>query len=81
MQPERTNRDPRRDNDDVRDPLGSDERVGVDPDTKAEARGTSRDAVGNTARDTDANPTGPEGNDTTKERPRRDQFDDDLDAG
>lgn len=79
--PDDTNRDRYRDNDDVRRPLEPDERVGVHPDTKSEARGDAREAVGNTKRDTDANPTGPEGNDKTRHRPRRDAFDDDLDAG
>ena len=69
------------DNDDVRDPLGPDERSGVHPDTKSEARGKAREAIGNTARDTDTNPTGPEGNDKTKHRPYHDQFDDDLERG
>jgi hypothetical protein len=71
-----TDRDKYRDNDDVRDPLQ--DRAGTDPDTKSEARGDAREAVGNTARDTDAHPTGPEGNDRTRNRPRRDSFDDDL---
>lgn len=79
MARESINRDHYRDNDDVRDPLGSDERSGVHPDTKSEARGKAREAIGNTARDTDTNPTGPEGNDKTKGRPHRDQFDEDLD--
>jgi hypothetical protein len=69
-------RDKYRDNDDVRDPLK--ERPGLDPDTKSEARGDARDAVGNTARDTDAAPTGPEGNDRTRHRPRDDDYDADL---
>lgn len=81
MPRESTNRDRYRDNDDVREPLKPDERVGVHPDTKSEARGDAREAVGNTARDTDTDPTGPEGNDKTKCRPHRDQYDDDLDAG
>ena len=79
MARESINRDHYRDNDDVRDPLGSDERSGVHPDTKSEARGKAREAIGNTARDTDTNATGPEGNDKTKGRPHRDQFDEDLD--
>jgi hypothetical protein len=45
-------RSPYRDNDDVRDPLPSDERAETKPDTKPEARGDAREAVGNTARDT-----------------------------
>jgi hypothetical protein len=53
--------------------------MGTDPDTKSEARGDSREAVGNTARDTDTDPTGPDGNDRTRNRPRRDAFDATLD--
>jgi hypothetical protein len=71
-----TDRDKYRDNDDARDP--STDRAGTDPDTKAEARGDAREAVGNTARDTAADPTGPEGNDRTRHRPRRDAYDGDL---
>lgn len=78
MPRESTNRDRHRDNDDVRDPLGPDERSGVHPDTKSEARGDAREAVGNTTKDTDTDPTGPEGNDKNKNRPRHDKFDDDL---
>jgi hypothetical protein len=44
-------RDRYRDNDDVRDPLEPDERVGTSPDTKNEARGDARENVGNTAHD------------------------------
>ncbi|HEY9227924.1 MAG TPA: hypothetical protein VIP11_14805 [Gemmatimonadaceae bacterium] len=73
-------RDRQRDNDDLRDLLGPNERDDVHPDTKSEARGDAREAIGNTARDTDTNPTGPEGNDKNKNRPRRDRFDDDLAA-
>ena len=80
MARESSNRDRYRDNDDVRDPIDSEDRSGVHPDTKSEARGDAREAVGNNARDTDASPTGPEGNDNTKNRPRGDEFDDDLDA-
>ena len=71
-------RDRYRDNDDMRDQLTGDEREGTSPDTKAEARGDARETVGNTARGTDANPTGPEGNDRTRNRPRADGFDEDL---
>ena len=71
-----SDRDKYRDNDDVRDPVRG--RAETDADTKSEARGDAREAVGNTARDTDAHPTGPEGNDRTRNRPRRDGFDDDL---
>ena len=62
------NRDKYRDGDDVRDPTPADQRVETDADTKSEARGPARENVGNTARGTDANPTGPEGNDRTKRR-------------
>ena len=44
-------RDRYRDDDDVRDPLAADERVGTSPDTKSEARGDARENVGNTAHD------------------------------
>ena len=81
MAGESSNRDRYRDNDDVRDPVGSEDRSGIRPDTKSEARGDAREAVGNNARDTDASPTGPEGNDRTRNRPDRDEFDADLDAG
>jgi hypothetical protein len=71
-------RDKYRDNDDMRDPV--EDRVGTDPDTKAEARGDAREAVGNTARGTAADPTGREGNDRTRHRPRPDAYDEDLEA-
>ena len=73
-----SDRDRYRDDDDMRAPL--EDRSGTKPDTKAEARGDAREAVGNTTRDTAASPTGPEGNDRTANRPRRDGFDDDLDV-
>lgn len=74
-------RDKHRDNDDVRRPLAGDARTGGKSDTKSESRGNARDAVGNTARDTDTDITGAEGNDKTRKREdRRDQFDDSLDA-
>ena len=60
-------RDKYRDNDDMRDPLSGDERTGTAPDSKSEARGDARETIGNTARGTAANPTGPEGNDRTKQ--------------
>jgi hypothetical protein len=69
-------RDKYLDNDDVRDPVQ--DGAGTDPDTKSEARGDAREAVGKTARDTDADPTGPEGNDRTRRRPRPDGYDADL---
>jgi len=66
--PAGANRDKYRDNDDMRDPLPAEERSGTDPDTKAEARGDARENIGNTARGTAADPTGPEGNDRTRRR-------------
>jgi hypothetical protein len=60
------NRDKHRDNDDVRGPTPPNDRSDTSPDTKSEARGSARENVGNTARGTDANPTGPEGNDRTR---------------
>ncbi len=71
-------RDRYRDNDDTREPLEGDARTGGRSDTKAEARGDAREAIGNTARGTDADPTGPEGNDRTRNRPQPDSYDDDL---
>jgi hypothetical protein len=61
-------RDKYRDNDDMRDPNTSDQRSDTKPDTKTEARGDARETVGRNARGTDANPTGPEGNDRTRQR-------------
>jgi hypothetical protein len=72
-------RDRYRDNDDVRRPAPPEMRNEVAPDTKFEARGDARDSVGNTARGTDADATGPSGND--KQRSRSDlpdQYDEDL---
>lgn len=51
-----SNRDPYRDNDDVRNPLSGDERSGVRPDSKNEARGDARENVGNHSRNTDTSP-------------------------
>ena len=73
-----TNRDKHRDGDDVRAPLVGADRAGTSPDTRNEARGAARETVGNNARGTDANPTGPEGNDRTRNRPKRDAHDIDL---
>ena len=73
-----SDREKYRDNDDVRDPIR--DRAGVDPDSRSEARGDARENVGNTARGTDADPTGPEGNDRTRDRPQPDEFDEDLRA-
>ena len=75
---DRTTRDPYRDNDDVRAPLEGENRFGTTPDTKSEARGNARENIGNTARGTDADPTGPEGNDKTRGKPSRDSFDNDI---
>jgi hypothetical protein len=71
-----SNRPKYRDNDDQRD--FQQERAGTSPDTKTEARGDAREAAGNTARDTAAEPTGPDGNDGQKQRPRPDSFDADI---
>jgi hypothetical protein len=71
-----TERSKYRDNDDARD--FQQQRNGVSPDTKAEARGDAREAIGNTARDTATNPTGPTGNDGQRQRPRPDAFDADI---
>ena len=65
-----TNRPKYRDNDDQRNPLSGDERLGTDPDSRSEAKGDAREQVGNNARGTDADPTGPEGNDRTRMRVR-----------
>jgi hypothetical protein len=73
-----SDQDKHRDNDDMRDPVRAEDRVGIHPDSKSEARGDARDAVGNTARGTAADPTGPEGNDKTRHRPRADAYDEDL---
>lgn len=67
-----------RDNDDAREPLSGTQRQDVKSDSNSEARGTARENVGNTARGTAAAPTGPEGNDKTRNAPRRDGFDSDL---
>jgi len=75
-----TGRDPYRDNDDVREPLEGDDRAGTKSDTKSEARGSARENIGNTTRGTDADPTGPDGNDMTKHAPRPDSFDADLNS-
>ena len=61
-------RDRYRDGDDVRDPTPAEDRVDTKPDSKFEARGPARENVGRTARGTASNPTGPEGNDRTKNR-------------
>ena len=73
-----TNRDKHRDNDDMRAPLGGGQRSGTTPDTRNEARGDARETGGNNARGTDASPTGPEGNDRTRNLPQRDEHDVDL---
>ena len=61
-------RDKYRDNDDMRDPNTPHQRSDTKPDTKTEARGDARETVGRNARGTDVNPTGPEGNDRTRQR-------------
>jgi hypothetical protein len=71
-------RGPYRDNDDQRDPLEGGARTGSNPDTKGEAAGDARDAVGNNARGTDAAPTGGAANDKTRNRDRSDEFEQDL---
>jgi hypothetical protein len=71
-------RDRYRDNDDVRQPLEGDDKTGGSADTKSEARGDARENIGNTARGTDTDIRGAEGNDNTRQRPQRDQYDDDL---
>ncbi len=72
-------RDRYRDNDDERAPLAGGDRNEVHPDSRAEARGSARENVGNTARGTDAHPTGPSGNDRQKSRSDLpDEFDEDL---
>ena len=73
-------RDRYRDNDDVRNPLDGNDRSGTSPDSKSEARGDARENVGNTARGTDTNVTGPAGNDRQRGSPRADEFDDTLDS-
>ena len=75
---DQAHRDRYRDNDDVRNPIPADQRAETNADTKSEARGDAREARGDVARDTDTDPTGPEGNDNQKARPRRDDFDGDL---
>ncbi len=75
---DREDRSRYRDNDDERNPLSGADRSGTHPDSKSEARGDARENVGNTARGTAASPTGPQGNDRTRNKPRRDSFDDDL---
>lgn len=63
---EGSNREKYRDNDDLRDPEASDQRVDTKSDSKSEARGDARENVGSNVQGTDANPTGPEGNDKTR---------------
>ena len=71
-------RDKYRDNDDARDPLPPEQRNAVKSDSRFEARGDARENVGRHARGTDADPTDASGNDRNADRPRRDQFDEDL---
>jgi len=74
-----TSRDRHRDNDDVRAPLEGNDKTGGSADTKSEARGDARENVGNTSRGTDTDTRGADENDKTRQRPHRDQYDDDLD--
>ena len=68
-----------RDNDDARGYVAGADRNEAHPDSRAEARGDAREAVGNNARSTDAHPTGPSGNDRQRGRDDLpDQYDDDL---
>ena len=67
-----------RDNDDMRDPLEGDSRSGTKPDSRSEARGSARETVGNNSRGTDADESGPEGNDRNASRDLPDRFDNDL---
>ena len=62
-----SNRSPYRDDDDMRDPLPSDQRGGTKPDTSAEARGSAREAAGNNARGTD----GERGSDPTRNKVKK----------
>lgn len=71
-------RDRYRDNDDARHPLEGDDRSGVTPDTKSEARGDARDNVGNTARGTDAAVDSAGRSDSGEAHPRPDDYDQDL---
>ena len=73
-----TGRDRYRDNDDVRSPLEGDDRTGGNASTKSEARGNARENVGNHSRGTDADTRGADENDKTRQRPRTDQYDNDL---
>ena len=68
--PDDPGRDRYRDDDDVREPVPHEMRTGTRPDTRSEARGDAREDVGSNARDTDAEPTGPEGNDRTRKHDR-----------
>ena len=74
-----TGRDRYRDNDDVRQIDDPATRNDVRSDSRNEARGDARENIGNHARGTDADPTGPSGNDRNKNRSDLpDQYDDDL---
>lgn len=59
------------DNDDMRGCV--EDRSETKPDTKGEARAMRVKQWANNARGTDANPTGAEGNDGQKRRPRHDE--------
>jgi len=72
-------RDRYRDNDDVRQLDDPATRNDVKSDSRNEARGDARETVGNNARGTDADPSGPSGNDKTRSRSDLpDQYDEDL---
>jgi hypothetical protein len=72
-------RDRYRDNDDERQIDDAGTRNDLKSDSRNEARGDARENIGNHARGTDADPTGPSGNDKTKNRSDLpDQYDDDL---
>jgi hypothetical protein len=68
MANENSGRDRYRDNDDARNPMSPTDRVGTDPDTRAEARGDARETVGNNTRGTDPEEKGPEFNDKQRRR-------------
>ena len=74
-----TGRDRYRDNDDVRQVDDPATRNDVRSDSRNEARGDARENVGNVARDTAADPSGPSGNDRQRSRSDQpDEYDQDL---
>ena len=68
-------RDEHRDDDNVRDPIPDDQRLGTKSDTKSEARGDARENVGNTARDTAAERVGGEARDPRDQPEPRPRYD------